>query len=104
MAYSEALNRIYKNLKKGETYGSVAKYREDYPGGLGGKDYFHCQLSYSSVYKLFRWTHYGSSANPATKRDLTWIIRTIFRTTPAEFEKKYITKSDFDGLATAERS
>lgn len=62
MAYSEALNRIYRNLKKGEKY--------------------------------------GSSANPATKRDLTWIIRTIFRTTPAEFERKYITESAF--LATTE--
>jgi hypothetical protein len=96
MAYSEALNRIYNNLKNGESYGSVSRYREDMPGGWGGKEYFHCQLSYSSIYKLFRWTCFGSSANRATKKELSWIIRKIFNTTPAEFERRYITKSAFE--------
>ena len=104
MAYSAALNRIYDSLKKGESSGEICHYRDDYPGGLGGKEYYHCKLSYSEMYKLFRWTHFGSSANSATKRDLNWIIRMIFNVTPEEFERRYITRSAFEKREETEKS
>lgn len=80
MRYSEALNRIYNNLKAGKGYYTYIEYVR-YP-------YYHCNLFYNGKY--FCWNHAGSSANAATKRELLWIIETIFGTTPEIFEKQYI--------------
>ena len=75
------LDEIYNNLLKGRVYG----YQVDnvrYP-------YFSVTLSYDSIHNLFRWRHYGSSANKATKEELTWIIEKIFDMFPEQFAKTY---------------
>ena len=46
-------------------------------------------LYFEKSKKLFCWTHYGSSANSATKAELRWILDVIFRLTPEAFIKKY---------------
>lgn len=76
------LNEIYKNLKAGMVYGYMVR-NVKWP-------YFHEALYQGTINKnLFCWHHYGSSANKATKDDLDWIIRVIFKTTPEEFVDKY---------------
>lgn len=94
--YGKALNRIYSNLQNGETYGHIAYYRQDYPEkDLAGKEYFSFNLGKHYCKPLFCWTHYGSSANKATKKDLLWIITQIFGLTPEQFEQSYITRTAF---------
>jgi hypothetical protein len=79
-----ALDRIFKNLNAGYQYGDyIVNVR--FP-------YFHTCLSISENREFIRWTHYGSSANENTKRDLQWIIEMIFKTTPGEFEKSKLIK------------
>lgn len=93
---NETLNRIFDNLQNGETYGHIAYYRQDYPEkDLAGKEYFSFNLGKHYYKPLFCWTHYGSSANKATKKDLQWLINTIFGMTASEFEKRFITRTAF---------
>ena len=94
---NEALNRIFENLMNGAVYGhDRITWRCDYPEkNLAGKPMFTTAL-YKHAYKpLFCWSHYGSSANDATKKDLLWIITTIFDITPEQFEKQYMTRTTF---------
>lgn len=79
-----ALERIYKNLNAGYQYG-------DYLVNVRYPMFTPC-LSVSENGVYIRWRHYGSSANDNTKRDLQWIIETIFKTTPEEFEKAKLIK------------
>ena len=80
-----ALHEIMNSLKEGHFYGkdctkaaypyfAAALYTQT---GRNGKDYIG-------------WCHFGSSANKFTLRDLNWIIRVIFETTPANFLHEYI--------------
>lgn len=89
-----ALHQINQKLKNGEIFG---KDVFSWPNGNGPRfPYFHAVLSYGKDYNgenIFRWTHYGSSANRATLKDLKWIITVIFKTTPSRFLQEYITKS-----------
>ena len=90
-----ALHQINQKLKNGEIFGQdVFKWAN----GTGPRfPYFHAVLYYGTGRngkKLFFWTHYGSSANRATLRELRFIIYTIFETTPSQFQKDYITKSE----------
>ena len=87
-----ALNQIYYNLLSGRRYGQdVLKWAN----GDGPRfPYFSEAISYGTDRdgtKIFRWTHYGSSANRATKTELKWIIKTIFKTTAEQFQRDYIT-------------
>ena len=83
----KALSRIYKTLKGGKSYvehvaGRGIKYPFDH--------YVLSPIASRDGQQLFEWSHFGSSANSATFRDLRWIFEHIFReTTPIEFEKKY---------------
>lgn len=83
MKNSEAikLHEIYHNLKNGIVYGHYVT-NVSYP-------YFDINLSYSKTNNVFRWEHYGSSANKATISELLWIITIIFKCTPTEFTEKY---------------
>lgn len=75
-----ALDRIYNNLNAGYQYGEyLANVR--YP-------MFTPCLSVSENGAYIRWRHYGESANENTKKDLNWIIETIFKTTTEEFERE----------------
>ena len=83
----KALSRIYKTLKSGKSYVEHIAWRGiKYP-------YDHYVLSPitgRNGRQLFEWSHFGSSANPATFRELRWIFEHIFReTTPVEFEKNH---------------
>lgn len=96
MKYSDALNRIHHNLMNGEQYGYLFPLRDDYPDErLAGKDWFWKVLEKHDRKNLICWTHYGSSANKATKADLHWIITVIFDMTPEQFEQKYTTRTAF---------
>lgn len=77
-----AIDRIYQNINRGYRYGRFV-YNVRFP-------YFHTCLSVSENGEFIRWTHYGSSANENTKQALQWIIETIFKTTPGEFEKMHL--------------
>lgn len=87
-----ALNQIYYNLLSGQRYGKdIFKFAN----GDGPRfPYFSEAISYGTDRdgtKIFRWTHYGSSANRATKTELKWIIKTIFKMTAEQFQAEYIT-------------
>lgn len=79
-----ALERIYKNLNAGYQYG-------DYLHNVRYPMFTPC-LSVSENGEYIRWRHYGESANKNTKQNLNWIIETIFKTTPEEFEKAKLIK------------
>ena len=94
---NEALNRIYNNLKNGAVYGhDRITWRCDYPDeSIAGKPMFTTALYKDCIKPIFHWRNYGSSANSATKKDLLWIIETIFNETPETFEQKYMTRTAF---------
>ena len=77
-----AIDRIYENINQGYCYGRYI-YNVRFP-------YFKTCLSVSENGEFIRWIHYGSSANKNTKQELQWIIETIFKTTPDEFEKNHL--------------
>lgn len=79
-----SVDRIFENLYQGYHYGYFMT-NVHYP-------MFSTVLSLSCDKKYIRWQHFGSSANSATKTDLQWIIETIFKTTPEQFEKRYLKK------------
>lgn len=91
--YNPELNQIFYSLKNGQKYGCFI-YNVRFP-------YYHTVLSYDPIKKLFFWTHYGSSANKATKYDLNWIVREIFGLTPKEFLLKYQTLTDYNQMKKA---
>lgn len=93
---NEALNRIFENLMRGEVYGSISKWRDDYPDqALAGREMFWTVLYKHWCKPVFCWRNFGESANKATKKDLLWLIVEIFGTSPEGFEQKYITRSAF---------
>ena len=77
----KAIDIIYKNLMEGKYYGYVVK-NVRFP-------YFHSVLNKHPFKSFFCWSNYGSSANKANKKELAWIIETIFKMTPEEFINKY---------------
>lgn len=92
-----ALNAIYNMLWNGAVFGhDRINWRNDYPEKeIAGKAMFTTVL-YKDYFKpIFKWSCYGSSANKATKKDLNWLIRNIFKCTPCEFLNKYMTRKDF---------
>lgn len=93
MTQREALNTIHAALLSGEQFGTVHCFRDDHPDGP--RPYFSPELYKVPLKPFFGWTHYGSSANKATKAELNWIIRQIFNTTPAEFLNRYTTRRAF---------
>ena len=95
-----ALNAIYRNLLNDVQYGKFSywNYCDNKPLPY---PYFNTVL-YKHPYKnLFCWQNYGSSANKATKKDLTWIIKEIFRTTPEKFLLEYMTEQEYQRIQIA---
>lgn len=76
-----SLTRIYNNIQAGKIYGEY---------WLNVKYPFFSEVLYKTCGNYIGWTHYGSSANKNTKKELAWIISVIFDTTPEEFEKMYV--------------
>ena len=93
MTQREALSTIHAALLSGEQFGTVHRFRDDHPDGP--RPYFSPELYKIPLKPFFGWTHYGSSANKATKAELNWIIRQIFNITPAEFLNRYTTRRAF---------
>ena len=97
MKSNEALNRIFDNLMNGAVYGhDRITWRDDFPDeAIAGKASFTTALYKHDIKPIFCWRHYGESANKATKKDLLWIIESIFDTSPEMFEKQYLTRTAF---------
>ena len=85
MKKNDSLHRIMENLKAGKQYGHQINTVR-FP-------YFHANLAIGrSAFNgksYIYWSHAGSSANRVTLKDLNWIIRSIFNTTPELFEQNY---------------
>lgn len=82
---AEILRGIARDLKAGHEFGKWERGRVC--------EYFWRVLSFGhcsvSGRPIWRWCNFGSSANPASLKDLAWIIRVIFKMTPGEFRKAY---------------
>lgn len=90
MNNTEALNIIYKHLKLGRRFGKwIPNVR--YP-------YFNVNLVMSPDEKYWRWQNYGSSANRANKKELKWVIETIFKMKPIEFLEEYQCRDELNRL------
>lgn len=75
-----SLRHIIKNIRSGGLYAErVENVR--YP-------YDH-KVLYQTVHGNIGWSHYGSSAESMTMRNLNWTIRTIFKMSPQEFADTY---------------
>lgn len=70
-----------------EVFGKVIPYRN------GGTIFWEVMSvgTSNSGKTIIRWTHYGSSANKCTHKDLAWILKEIFGMTSAEFLAEYMT-------------
>lgn len=92
MRNRDILREIMYNLKAGKRYGKFV-VNVKYP-------YFDTVLSYSesiynrAPYDLICWSHFGSSANKATLKELNWIITVIFKLSPADFVSIYELRED----------
>lgn len=75
----DASHTIMNELKSGKMFGKTEHGRMD--------DYFWWVLYKSD--KFIYWQHFGQSTNRCTLKELEWIIRVIFRTTPDKFLEKY---------------
>nr|WP_297703974.1 DUF5688 family protein [uncultured Butyrivibrio sp.] len=81
----KAIDNIYNNLMNGKVYGHMVSGKDiKYP-------FFdrNIELTHSNGNDYFSYSHFGTSAVEATKDQLRWLIDTIFKMTPTEFEKGY---------------
>lgn len=92
MTEKAILMDIANALKSGDVYGEMIHGTNS----AMPEPFFWEVLSYGkcrvSGRPLWKWRNYGESANPATLKDLEWIIRKIFKTTPSAFVAKYTRK------------
>ena len=68
-----AFEKIYADLKAGYSYGFDFTWNH-YNNKPMRYPFFDTVIFYDPIKNLFRWTHYGSSANKATKKELKWLI------------------------------
>lgn len=89
MNEKKVLKEIHDTLTSGGVYGEMLKSTNP----ILPKEIFFEVLSFgycqNSVRPIWRWRHYGSSAKPATVKDLLWILDTVFKMKPSEFVAKY---------------
>lgn len=83
-----ALHYIMNSIKAGYSFGKDCTWNY-YSNKPIAYPYFSGCL-YMTFQGSIGWTHYGSSANKCTLKDLLWIITTIFDTTPSDFLEIYI--------------
>ena len=100
MNNKQALNIIYNNLKNGTQYGKFSYWNYYYNSPLPFP-YFNIVLYKHYCKNIFCWQHFGSSANKATKEQLAWIIKNIFKTSPEKFLLEYTTKEEYDRMMIA---
>lgn len=90
MNNTEAFNMIYKHLKVGHKFGKWI-HNVRYP-------YFNVNLVMSPDKKYWQWHHFGSSSNRANKKELKWVIKTIFKMKPLEFLEEYQCRDERERL------
>ena len=86
MKYTEELKELARELKSG------VRYCELLPKVFVQEDIWSTVLSYgygNNGGEFWFWRHFGSSAEEATLEGLDWLLKTIFKLTPAEFMNKY---------------
>lgn len=76
--------QVFGRIEKNNTLGGTYFWRVMHVGTseANGKQYIY-------------WTHAGSSANKCTRKDLAWVLKEIFRMTPAEFLAEYTTYHEY---------
>lgn len=97
MNNSTAFEKIYADLRAGYSFGRDVTWNY-YDNEPLRYPFFDAAISYDPIKKLFRWSHFGRSANKATKKDLAWLLSDIFECSAADFLKKYI-RSDESKVA-----
>ena len=79
--YSKYLNEIFENLKKGYRYGRKIDYVK-YPYFENNLYFFKSTVNGK---ELFGYEHFGQSAIAATRKNLKWLIETIFDQSAEQF-------------------
>lgn len=96
MKEREIIKGIANALKSGGVYGKMLNPTNP----VIKRPFFWEVLSfkYSNVSgrPIWCWRKAGGSANPATLKDLKWILDTIFKMKPSEFVSKYVLKTAED--------
>lgn len=84
-----AFEKVYSDLKAGYTFGNdvIWNYYDNKPMRF---PYFSTAISYDPIKGLFHYSHFGSSAIKANKKELSWLISAIFKCSATEFLEKYI--------------
>ena len=100
MTNQQALTAIYNAFNNGVQYGKF-KYWDYYNNRPFSNPYFHIMLCKHWCKNIFCWENFGSSANKATKKDLAWIIKEIFKTTPEKFLIEYMTNTEYERIQIA---
>ena len=98
----KALNEIYNNLKNGRYYGHCFYNPDLRFTDYGYSFYFH--IGYNPITRVFCYSNYGSSAIKATKKQLNWLIRHIFRVDPFTFTKKYVLDNYYNAAVQYENT
>lgn len=86
-----AVDKIYAELRSGTVFGDIDAHR------MGGT-YFWRTLWLSPDKKFICYRHYGESACKNTKADLCWILREIFKMSPAEFLFRYTNMEEWSRI------
>ena len=87
--YGKAIHQIYNDLQNDFIYGDWSRYPN-------GERYFRDNMYVTDDGKYIHWENYGASAVRNNLRDLSWLIKTIFDTTPEDFIKDYL-KARWEG-------
>lgn len=95
------IDAMFTGLIKGDTYVLKKTLQNDWQSFKSGKFRYFVPGDFDSIYlsddidgtPIFKWQHYGSSANKATKDNLKWLLETIFKRDASEF-----VKLDYDAL------
>lgn len=89
------IDDMYSGLMKGYKYVLKETLRGDWRAFQDGRLRYFVPGSFNSIVldieddgtPIFCWSHYGSSAEKATKEDLEWLLKVIFKSEPSEFVK-----------------
>lgn len=88
-----ALEKIWEELKSGTIFGDICEHR------MGGTYFWEVLWIAPSrndpTKKFIFWRNYGQSANKMTKKDLAWVLKEIFKMSPAEFLFRYTNYEEY---------
>ena len=95
--YDKYFDELYADLMNGAEYGYLGDVLN--PAAFPGCKKYFAEVLYMYQSSLdgkqyFQWRYFGSSANKATKKDLSWILENIFNMTAKQFVSYYITRDE----------